>query len=161
MLATRNNTVASINARSLARLPGEVKVAEAQIDGEFGSRAYPADEILELKVGARVMFLRNDTSGEFRWVNGTVGTVTRITDTVHVEVDGEEHEVRPATWEKFQYRYSPETKALGKESVAQFRQFPLRLAWAVTIHKSQGQTYDRAPWTWDPVSSPRGRPTSP
>lgn len=144
VLATRNATVAAINARELAKLAGEVKVAEAEITGEFGSRAFPADEILELKVGARVMFLRNDTSGDARWVNGTVGTVTKIADTVFVEVDGEVHEVRPVTWEKFKYQYSPATKALGKEVVAEFRQFPLRPAWAVTIHKSQGQTYDRA-----------------
>lgn len=144
VLATRNSTVAATNARALARLAGEVRTAEAEVTGEFGSRAFPAEEVLQLKVGARVMFLRNDTSGEARWVNGTVGTVTKIGETVSVDVDGDVHEVRPATWEKFKYRYSPETKALGKEVVAEFRQFPLRLAWAVTIHKSQGQTYDRA-----------------
>jgi ATP-dependent exoDNAse (exonuclease V) alpha subunit len=144
VLATRNATVAQINARELARLAGSVKTSAAEVDGEFGSRSYPADEVLELKVGAKVMFLRNDISGEARWVNGTVGTVTKIGTTVRVEVDGKEHDVRPAIWEKFKYQYSPVTQALGKEVVAEFRQFPLRLAWAVTIHKSQGQTYDRA-----------------
>ena len=144
VLATRNATVAQINARELARLGGTVKSAMAEVDGEFGSRSYPADEVLELKVGAKVRFLRNDVSGDARWVNGTVGTVTKIGKTVRVEVDGKEHDVRPAIWEKFKYQYSPMTQALGKEVVAEFRQFPLRLAWAVTIHKSQGQTYDRA-----------------
>lgn len=145
-LATRNDTVNRINASQLARLPGKVKTAKAEVTGEFGGRAYPADESLELKIGARVMFLRNDTSNEGgqRWVNGTVGTVTKISATVFVDVDGEVHEVHPTVWEKFKYTYSPTTKQLRKDIVAEFQQFPLRLAWAVTIHKSQGKTYDSA-----------------
>ncbi|QEE62478.1 AAA family ATPase [Salinibacterium sp. dk2585] len=141
-LATRNDTVNRINATSLARLPGRALTATAEVNGDFGGRAYPADENLQVKVGARVMFLRNDP--DQRWVNGTVGTVTRIADTVRVEVDGEEHEVLPAVWEKIKYTYSPATKQLRRDIVAEFTQFPLRLAWAVTIHKSQGKTYDRA-----------------
>ena len=141
-LATRNDTVNAINARALARLPGRVLTAKAEITGEFGGRSYPADESLELKVGAQVMFLRNDS--DQRWVNGSVGAVTKISSTVFVEIDGEEHEVQPAIWEKFKYSYSPATKELKRDIVAEFQQFPLRLAWAVTIHKSQGKTYDRA-----------------
>jgi len=145
-LATRNDTVNRINAAELARLPGKALSARAEITGDFAGRGFPADEDLELKVGARVMFLRNDTSsgdGQ-RWVNGTVGTVTKIASTVFVEVDGDEYEVQPAIWEKFKYTYSAITKQLRKDIVAEFQQFPLRLAWAVTIHKSQGKTYDRA-----------------
>jgi ATP-dependent DNA helicase PIF1 len=141
-LATTNATVNRINATELARLPGRTLTAKAEITGEFGGRAYPADESLELKVGAQVMFLRNDS--DQRWVNGSVGTVTKIADTVFVEVDGEEHEVQPAVWEKYKYSYSAATKQLKRDIVAEFTQFPLRLAWAVTIHKSQGKTYDRA-----------------
>lgn len=141
-LATTNATVNRINATELARLPGRVLTAKAEITGEFGGRAYPADELLELKVGAQVMFLRNDS--DQRWVNGSVGTVTKIADTVFVEVDGDEHEVQPAVWEKYKYSYSAATKQLKRDIVAEFTQFPLRLAWAVTIHKSQGKTYDRA-----------------
>jgi ATP-dependent DNA helicase PIF1 len=141
-LATRNDTVNRINATSLARLPGRALTAKADITGDFGGRAYPADENLEVKVGARVMFLRNDA--DQRWVNGTVGTVTRIDANVRVEVDGEEHEVLPAVWEKIKYTYSPATKQLRRDIIAEFTQFPLRAAWAVTIHKSQGKTYDRA-----------------
>lgn len=141
-LATRNDTVTRINASALASLPGRVRTARADISGEFGGRAYPADERLELKVGARVMFLRNDP--DQRWVNGTVGTVTKIASTVWVEVDGTEYEVQPAVWEKYKYSYSAATKKLSRDIVAEFTQFPLRLAWAVTIHKSQGKTYDRA-----------------
>lgn len=145
-LATRNDTVNRINAAALARLPGQIKTAKAEITGEFGGRSFPADESLQLKVGARVMFLRNDTSGEGgqRWVNGTIGTVTKIASTVFVDIDGEVHEVQPTSWEKFKYSYSTTTKQLRKDIVAEFHQFPLRLAWAVTIHKSQGKTYDRA-----------------
>ncbi len=141
-LATRNDTVNRINATELAKLPGRPLTAKADITGDFGGRAYPADETLELKVGARVMFLRND--GDQRWVNGTVGTVSKIASTVFVEVDGETHEVEPTVWEKYKYSYSAATKQLTRNIVAEFTQFPLRLAWAVTIHKSQGKTYDRA-----------------
>nr|WP_194241596.1 AAA family ATPase [Galbitalea soli] len=141
-LATTNATVTRINATQLARLPGRVRTARADLSGEFGGRSYPADEALELKVGAQVMFLRNDS--DQRWVNGSIGTVTKIDSTVWVEVDGEQHEVQPAVWEKYRYSYSPLTKSLKKDIVAEFTQFPLRLAWAVTIHKSQGKTYDSA-----------------
>ena len=143
-LATTNATVTRINAAALAKLPGRGLSAVAEISGEFGGRAYPADEKLELKVGAQVMFLRNDSGGDGRWVNGTVGEVVKISDTVTVDVDGERHEVQPATWERYRYSYSAATKTLNKDVVAEFTQFPLRLAWAVTIHKSQGKSYDRA-----------------
>jgi ATP-dependent exoDNAse (exonuclease V) alpha subunit len=143
-LATTNATVTRINASALAKLPGRGLTAVAEVSGEFGGRAFPADERLELKVGAQVMFLRNDTGGDGRWVNGTIGEVVKIADTVTVDVDGERHEVLPATWERYRYSYNPVTKTLDKDVVAEFTQFPLRLAWAVTIHKSQGKSYDAA-----------------
>ncbi|MBW4032147.1 MAG: AAA family ATPase [Acidobacteria bacterium] len=143
-LATTNATVTRINAAALAKLPGRSLSAVAEVSGEFGGRSYPADEKLELKVGAQVMFLRNDTGGDGRWVNGTIGEVVKISDTVMVDVDGERHEVRPATWERYRYSYAAATKTLNKDVVAEFTQFPLRLAWAVTIHKSQGKSYSRA-----------------
>ena len=148
-LATRNDIVNNINRRHLDALPGRSQTAAADINGDFGrGDAYPADAELKLKIGAQVMFLRNDTAsfGEPpRWVNGTIGTVTRIAgENVRVEVDGEEFDVEPAVWERFRYAYDPASKSLTREIVAEFTQFPLRLAWAVTIHKSQGKTYDRA-----------------
>ncbi|MGW9113672.1 ATP-dependent DNA helicase [Microbacterium sp. NPDC055683] len=147
-LATRNDRVNAINARHLAALGGREQTAVAEISGDFGrGDVYPADEQLKLKVGAQVMFLRNDVAGPDgpRWVNGTIGTVRRILgDSVRVDVDGEEVDVEPAVWEKHRYSYDAATKKLSRDVVAEFTQFPLRLAWAVTIHKSQGKTYDRA-----------------
>ncbi len=141
-LATTNATVNKINQERLAGIKGGAMRAVAEVNGEFRENTFPADEVLELKQGAQVMFLRNDPDG--RWVNGTIGTVSRVSGTVWVEVDDEEYEVEPAVWERFRYRYDAETKKLEKEVVAEFEQFPLRLAWAVTIHKSQGHTYDQA-----------------
>jgi ATP-dependent DNA helicase PIF1 len=143
-LATRNDTVSRINTAELKRLPGRALSAKAEVSGDFGARNYPADETLELKKGAQVMFLRNDTSGDARWVNGTIGTVARIDSTVFVDVDGEVFEVEPVVWERYRYTYNPLTKKLTKDVAAEFTQFPLRLAWAVTIHKSQGKTYEKA-----------------
>ncbi|WP_157157645.1 ATP-dependent RecD-like DNA helicase [Diaminobutyricimonas sp. LJ205] len=141
-LATTNATVNRINAAALGRLTGTAKTARAEVNGDFGGRSYPADESLQLKVGAQVMFLRNDS--DQRWVNGSIGTVTRIGSTVFVDIDGEEHEVQPTVWEKYKYSYNQATRELRKDVVAEFTQFPLRLAWAVTIHKSQGKTYEKA-----------------
>ncbi|UYO97232.1 DEAD/DEAH box helicase [Microbacterium sp. M28] len=149
-LATRNDIVNNINRRHLAALGGREQTAKAEINGDFGrgEANFPADAELKLKVGAQVMFLRNDTAmaGEPpRWVNGTIGTVTRILGgSVRVDIDGEEVDVEPAVWERYRYAYNPLTKTLSRDVVAEFTQFPLRLAWAVTIHKSQGKTYDRA-----------------
>jgi ATP-dependent exoDNAse (exonuclease V) alpha subunit len=126
----------------LADLPGKPKSAVADVNGEFPPGWFPADEELQLKPGAQVMFLRNDPDG--RWVNGTIGRVSKIGANVSVEVDGSVHEVLPSTWERFRYSYRAETKELTREVVAEFTQVPLRLAWAITIHKSQGQTYDAA-----------------
>lgn len=149
-LATRNDIVNSINSRHLTALPGKEQTARAEVSGDFGrgEASLPAESELKLKVGAQVMFLRNDTamSGEPpRWVNGTIGSVTRILGgAVRVDIDGEEVDVEPAVWERFRYAYDQNTKKLSRDVVAEFTQFPLRLAWAVTIHKSQGKTYERA-----------------
>jgi len=147
VLTTTNHSVATLNRAALERLPGTTKIAHADIEGDFGSSSsYPADEELVLKTGARVMFLRNDTGGPEgpRYVNGTLGTVVKVTNNVIVDVEGEQVEVEPVTWEKIKYEYSPATKTISHDVVAEFTQFPLRLAWAVTIHKAQGKTLDAA-----------------
>lgn len=143
-LAITNNIVTSINGSALSGLSGTTKTASAIVDGDFGKQT-PADEQLDLKPGARVMFLRNDADG--RWVNGTLGTVEKIDGAVHVSTDDAPHvthKVEPVLWEKIQYTYDPEERKVEQNVVATFEQFPVRLAWAVTIHKSQGKTLDSA-----------------
>jgi ATP-dependent DNA helicase PIF1 len=146
-LSTTNASANSINAKALRDLPGRSVTAAAIIEGDFGGQL-PAEEALELKPGARVMFLRNDSATEgSRWVNGTVGTVVKIDAAVHVALDSDPRntvEVQPVQWEKIQYTYDPDTNRVEEDVMATFAQFPLRLAWAVTIHKSQGQTLESA-----------------
>lgn len=155
-LATINETVNSVNAQRMSLIPGEPKVFRATYSegaaNAFG-RVLPAETELYLKVGAQVMFIKNDDgTGGKRWVNGTIGHVVDLKKAgiVVVEVDGEEFEVGPATWEKVRYEVEEDfDEASGKVkevlvpiTLAEFKQIPLRLAWAVTVHKSQGQTYD-------------------
>lgn len=142
-LASTNASVTAINKRALADLPGKEATALAEVDGDFGGRSFPADEDLRLKVGAHVMMLRNDADG--RWVNGSMGTVAKLhRGALTVEIDGVRHEVEPVSWERHRYTVSPDSKELQREVVAQFRQLPVRLGWAVTIHKAQGATLERA-----------------
>ncbi|MDH2443664.1 DEAD/DEAH box helicase [Amnibacterium sp. CER49] len=142
-LASRNDTVSTINASALAALPGREATSLAEVEGEFTGRSFPADEALRLKEGAHVMMLRNDADG--RWVNGSRGVVSRLRPgRLTVEIDGVGHDVEPVTWERHRYTYSPEKNELVREVVAEFRQLPVRLGWAVTIHKAQGSTFDAA-----------------
>jgi ATP-dependent DNA helicase PIF1 len=142
-LASTNAAVATINRRALADLPGAEATALAEVDGDFGGRTFPADEELRLKVGAHVMMLRNDSEG--RWVNGSMGTVAKLArGLLTVDIDGEQHEVEPVVWERHRYSVSPDGGELQRQVVAQFRQLPVRLGWAVTIHKAQGATLEAA-----------------
>jgi len=142
-LASTNAAVTTINRRALADLPGTEATALAEVDGDFGGRSFPADEDLRLKVGAHVMMLRNDAEG--RWVNGSRGTAAKLTRGIlTVEIDGVQHEVEPATWERHRYTVSAASNELQRVVVAQFRQLPVRLGWAVTIHKAQGATLEAA-----------------
>jgi ATP-dependent DNA helicase PIF1 len=149
-LTSTNDLAAARNREKLAALPGRARRYEGFIEGEFDRRSLPTDESLELKAGAQVMLLTNDRKG--RWVNGTIGRVTAIRrsedadgdDVVSVELpDGDEADLSPATWELYRFRYDADEDRVDAEPVGSFTQYPLRLAWAVTIHKSQGKTFDK------------------
>lgn len=142
-LTATNDQARQINAQKLASLRFKSRRYYSGLNGDFGEGSLPTDEVLELKGGAQVMLLNNDPLG--RWVNGTMASVTRLkTDEIKVRLEtGVEEEVEPFTWEMFRYDYDAGKKMLVTEKTGSFTQYPLRLAWAVTIHKSQGKTFDR------------------
>ncbi|TNE59785.1 MAG: helicase [Bacteroidetes bacterium] len=145
-LTTHNVTAQEINAQRLAALAGAVQAYPAKIDGEFPAQAYPADENLEVKEGAQVMFVKNDTAREKRYYNGKIGRITQIEDgMIYVQCpdDDEEIPVSPVDWENIKYTLNEKTKEVTESLLGTFTQYPLRLAWAITIHKSQGLTFDR------------------
>ena len=147
-LTTTNVMADRVNRARLEALPVDSYSYEGIVTGDFESKTLPTQQTLELKVGAQVMLLNNDREG--RWVNGTIGKIVDVKerpgapDAVGVELaDGGEVEVTPFTWEMFRFFYNEETAALDSETVGSFTQYPLRLAWAVTIHKSQGKTFPK------------------
>jgi len=143
VILTPTNAAANrINAAYLDALPGRAYAYEAGVTGDFSDSAQPTDSPLLLKAGAKVILLRNDP--DRRWVNGTISRVSRLDDKrVWVEVDGKEHEVEPAAWENRRYAYDQSAQKIVETVAGTFKQFPLRLAWALTIHKSQGLTLDK------------------
>lgn len=146
-LTTHNYKADEINLRELRSLDGESFFYDADIEREFPEHLYPLPESIELKVGARVMFIKNDTSGLSSYFNGKLATVSELTkDQVVVKMDdsGEEFTLKKELWENKKYRINPDTKELEEEVIGTFSQFPIKLAWAVTVHKSQGLTFDRA-----------------
>ncbi len=142
-----NNTANAINLNKLSSLPGKEYEYVADFDKRIIKQAsMPADPILKLKVGALVMMIKNDhmdRQQKPRWVNGTLAIVNTLTDnSIVVDIDGVSHNVEKETWEKCEYDYDSSTRKLEKKVVATFTQYPIKLAYAVTIHKSQGQTFD-------------------
>ncbi len=141
-LTPTNAAANNINAAVLAELGGREYEYGATVSGSFGERAFPTDTRLKLRAGARVMTLKNDSLG--RWVNGTLATVARLTDRkVWITTDEGEHELKRAEWEQTKYEYNPTTRRIEQTVTGSFKQYPIRLAWALTIHKSQGQTFDK------------------
>lgn len=143
-LCTHNYQADSINQEKLLSLPSKSFFYHAEVDGNFSESQYPAEEYLELKKGAQVMFIRNETGRESRYYNGTIGTVLECkNNSVIVETeDGIQIETGPERWENKRYTLDAE-ETLKAETIGEFSQLPLRLAWAVTIHKSQGLTFDK------------------
>ncbi len=148
-LTTTNAAAQSINDGYIDQLQGKAEEYRASTSGDVGSEYFPTDEVLRIKVGAQVMFVNNDREG--RWVNGTIGQVTGITEDIETGTDaimvelpeGDEVAVLPNAWEVFRWTFDKDEKKLVSENSGTFTQYPLRLAWAITIHKSQGKTFDR------------------
>ena len=144
-ITTHNRKAEDINCDKLAKLAGERHYYDAEISGDFPENMYPAALKLELKVGAQVMFIKNDV-GEFKqFYNGKIGTIKELdTDWIVVESEKEEINLEPTVWENIKYLLNKETGEIEERIIGTFTQFPLRLAWAITVHKSQGLTFDKA-----------------
>ena len=142
-LATRRDTVDVINEKHLSDLDTEEYLYEGEIDGTFPLQNLPTSQTLELKVGAQVIFVKNDKDG--RWINGTIGKVERCgVEDITVELeDGKSYVVEPAEWENMQYTFDEKENRIKEVVLGTFKQFPLKLAWALTVHKSQGLTFNK------------------
>tara|TARA_B110000196_G_scaffold153482_1_gene132137 strand:+ start:270 stop:2696 length:2427 start_codon:yes stop_codon:yes gene_type:complete len=146
-LTTHNNRANLINESELNKLKIKSSFFKAEISGKFSENAYPNAERLELKVGAQVMFIKNDSSTDKRYYNGKIGIITAISkESVTVKCANEIDEIvtEKETWSNINYSINEETKAIKEEMIGAFSQIPLRLAWAITIHKSQGLTFEKA-----------------
>ena len=143
-LTTHNHQSDSINREKMDALKGKSMIFKAEIDGNYPESAYPAETELRLKKGAQVMFTRNDTSGNSMYFNGKIGTVTSLDPEIIVtDENGNEIIVNREKWDNVRYEINPETQEIQAVNDGSFTQYPLRAAWAITIHKSQGLTFDR------------------
>ncbi|HWR32489.1 MAG TPA: helix-turn-helix domain-containing protein [Chitinophagaceae bacterium] len=148
ILTTHNEQARNTNLSALHNLEAKVSQYDAQVENDFPENAYPAEEILYLKVGAQVMFIKNDTADRGkRYFNGKIGTVTKLEENIiYVQCADEpgEIEVTKEKWENIRYSLDKTSQTMKEDVLGSFTQFPLRLAWAITIHKSQGLTFDKA-----------------
>jgi len=147
ILTTHNYKADQINAEELAKIKGKTYTFGAEIQGEYPEKSYPTEKELFLKIGAKVMFLKNDTETPRRFFNGKIGIVESIEeDRINIKCidDNEIIELGRAVWENIHYSTNPTTKQIEENELGKFIQYPLRLAWAITIHKSQGLTFDKA-----------------
>lgn len=146
-LTTHNFKARSINLKALENLKGEEKVYRAKIEGKYPEHSFPNKEELKLKVGAQVMFIKNDSSTEKRYYNGKIGKIILLDkDEVVVHCSEDEYNIVTTyeTWENIKYNIDDNTKSIKEEKIGSYSQIPLRLAWSITIHKSQGLTFEKA-----------------
>lgn len=146
LLTTHNAKADRVNSQEMDRLQTRAYEYEAAIKGEFAEKNYPNNPELCLKKGAKVMFIANDMNTPRRYFNGKIGVVSRLSDEhifVHCDDLTEDVEVGMEEWKNIRYSVNPETKQIEEEELGTFKQYPLRLAWAITIHKSQGLTFDK------------------
>jgi hypothetical protein len=144
-LTTHNGIAQQVNNEFVEALPGEEFEFKATIRGEFPKDGYPTETTLKLKIGAQVMFVKNDSSAEKLFYNGKIGTITRIeTDTVFVKCSHESREIAVQALEWTNIKYKLEGEQINESNAGSFAQIPLKLAWSITIHKSQGLSFDKA-----------------
>src|SRR5258706_3930649 len=147
ILTTHNETARMINSNELAKLEGKPFLYKAEIEGEIAENAYPADQILQLKTGAQIMFIKNDSDKNKRYFNGKLGVVTELNEdkiSVRCKDEDDEIEISKEKWQNIRYTLNKTSRIMEEEVLGSFTQYPLRLAWAITIHKSQGLTFDKA-----------------
>lgn len=145
-LSTHNRKADVINEAELKKLPGKLHLFKAEVTGEFSDKALPTDFNLQLKEGAQVMFVKNDSGTERRYYNGKLAVIKKIAnDEIAVSFDdGEDLKLEKETWKNIRYQYNKEKDDIEEEELGSFKQYPIRLAWAITIHKSQGLTFEKA-----------------
>ena len=146
-LTTHNAKADAINSQSLADLKGKTTQYKASVTGDFPEKIFPLDEILELKVGAQIMFIKNDQSFDKNYFNGKMGVVKAISKDeiwVHFEDENKSIEVEKQEWQNIRYFVNENTKEIEEDVLGTFVHYPIKLAWAITVHKSQGLTFDKA-----------------
>jgi nucleoside-triphosphatase THEP1 len=146
-LTTHNNKADSLNKESLKSLEGKSYFFKAAVTGEFNEYAYPVEENLELKKGAQIMFIKNDTTGAQRFFNGKIGTVSTITASdIEVTFPGQQQSIKIETheWENIKYTFNEVSNEIEEKVTGTYKQYPVKLAWAITVHKSQGLTFTKA-----------------
>ncbi|GEC79090.1 helix-turn-helix domain-containing protein [Flavobacterium aquatile] len=146
-LTTHNNKADTINVQSLADLEGNSRRYKARIVDDFPDKIFPLEEYLELKIGAQVMFIKNDLSFDKNYFNGKMGVIHSLSDDeirVHFPEENKTIEVERYEWQNIRYFVNPMTKEIEEEVLGTFTHYPVKLAWAITVHKSQGLTFDKA-----------------